>query len=568
MSVTRTSSTADLVRAARSGDIEAFGALVERHFGAVHAVSLARLRDPESAQDLAQEVFLRAQLHLKQLGATDRFEGWVCRIARNLAIDWQRRGQHASRLLPLVPLDALAHEVPDTHAKGVRESMAAKEEAQALRVAISHLPAEQREVVLLHFTEGLTHEEIATHLRVHRSTVSRQIQRALKSLRGTLEPVLREAAPRLRAPASAVSRSLAVAAAVGAMSATVKTSLAASAAVGQLASASGTAKAGAVGAVGVIGFVKSLPALIAEGAKIMATWKGITAGVVTVAAVAGAIHLHQQSEHAPVAGADHGRVDSAPEQATGLAQRDFPDWWEPAWATMTERLRPEIERIRENLVAEVPYALGSTVELVLSEGEAAHLDCVGNPHGVGDIYVHVGGAFSFPEATRVNIYMVHASGLITGVTESPSKGHTQRDYFWPGNHAQSLAQRGTVIVETATWEIQSDQSLAIMVWTLVNNREYREARQEWDRLIRERIASGSVPGPNLRRFLMQNNEALERVIQATFRRPGPWDSLPRFPTIGVEIDEVTRRRIEAENRALLRSILATLRHRRPPVIGI
>ena len=127
-------------------------------------------------------------------------------MARNLAIDWLRRGQRASRLISRAPFEEVATEVPDSTDKGAREVMAAKEERSAVHEAILDLPVEQREVVLLHFTEELTQEQIAERLGVHQTTVSRQIQRALKSLRGTLEPVLRQAAPALRAPRAAPAR--------------------------------------------------------------------------------------------------------------------------------------------------------------------------------------------------------------------------------------------------------------------------------------------------------------------------------------------------------------------------
>ncbi|MBN1477067.1 RNA polymerase sigma factor, partial [Candidatus Sumerlaeota bacterium] len=94
----RSPTDSTLLQSALKGDIQALGALIERHFGKAYAVALARLGDPEVAEDLAQEVFLRAQLHLQQLGPRGNFPGWVVRIARNLSIDWLRRGQRASRL--------------------------------------------------------------------------------------------------------------------------------------------------------------------------------------------------------------------------------------------------------------------------------------------------------------------------------------------------------------------------------------------------------------------------------------------------------------------------------------
>lgn len=283
---------ADLVRAALAGDTASFGVLIKRHFQMVYAIGLARLRDPDRAEDLAQEVFLRAQLHLQQLGPTGNFGGWVCRIARNLAINWLRQGQRASRLLPLVPLEEEAMRSPDHDAPNAREALGTEESLRALNEALASLPNDQREMVLLHFMSGATQREIAERLSVNQATVSRQIQRALKSLRGSLGPMLREAAPALRAPDQAVAKSLLIATAVGAMSVTAKTSLAASASLGQLVSVAQTVEISAAGALGAIGFFKSLPAIIAGGVAAMSTGSKITLAIAAVViAGGGAYHF-------------------------------------------------------------------------------------------------------------------------------------------------------------------------------------------------------------------------------------------------------------------------------------
>jgi RNA polymerase sigma factor (sigma-70 family) len=293
---------ADLVREALAGDVSAFGRLIERHFGAVHAIALAKLRDAEAAQDLVQEVFLRVQLNLGRLGQADRFAPWVCRIARNLATDWLRRGARSSRLIAQVQAEAPMPAAADFQAKGVREAMEAEEEARHLRRAIFALPEDQCTAVLLHFAEGLTQREIADRLGIGQATVSRQIRRALAALRGALEPALRRAGPSLGPAPGAMARSITLASAVGAMSASAKATLAASVTVGEFASAPTTA-----------GALSSLMALIAGGGAAVTTTKGIVAAGVTVAVVAIAI--------AGVVGYTHVKSpDQPPDQARGSAQ--------------------------------------------------------------------------------------------------------------------------------------------------------------------------------------------------------------------------------------------------------
>jgi RNA polymerase sigma-70 factor (ECF subfamily) len=241
-------SDTDLLRAALGGDTAKFGALIERHFGLVFAVAHAHLRHPEMAEDLAQEVMLRAFLHLARLKPTDNFAAWVSRIARNLAIDWLRRGQRTSRLIAQVPLEAEALQVPVSETQGAPDMIQAQEEQEAVRRAIFDLPASQRELVLLHWSEDLNQTQIAERLGVTQATVSRQLKRALARLRSVLEPSLREVTPRFRVPSRAVARSVAIVGAAGAMSAAARADLAAADAVDLPAPSDGASTAQILGA--------------------------------------------------------------------------------------------------------------------------------------------------------------------------------------------------------------------------------------------------------------------------------------------------------------------------------
>lgn len=125
-----------LVWQATAGDPGAYDALVERYFGSVYAVAYARLKHRESAEDLAQEVFLRSYLNIGALRDGQLFGLWVCRLARNLSIDWLRRGIRASRLIQLVPMEEeTLNEHPDTTRQGSAEQLATREaEAESTRI--------------------------------------------------------------------------------------------------------------------------------------------------------------------------------------------------------------------------------------------------------------------------------------------------------------------------------------------------------------------------------------------------------------------------------------------------
>jgi RNA polymerase sigma factor (sigma-70 family) len=287
-------SDAELVKAALAGDPRAFDALVRRHFGLVYLVGHAHLGHRESAEDLAQEVFLRAHLFLARLDPPRRFPAWVSRVARNLAIDWRRRGQTASRLLPLLPLEATMVEIPDRADREPRAQAAAAEERAAVRRAIEGLPALQRELVLLHHGEELSQREIAERLGMNQSTVSRQLKQALAHLRGTLDPVLRESVASLRPSARAVARTSLIAAAAGGLSASAKAAL--------VAAAGGAAGADAlaVGATDAAGLLAALAGLVTKGAAVMGTAKGLATAAAVIAVIGGGAYLvHQSTAPAP-----------------------------------------------------------------------------------------------------------------------------------------------------------------------------------------------------------------------------------------------------------------------------
>jgi RNA polymerase sigma-70 factor (ECF subfamily) len=222
-------SDAELVKRALAGEERAFTALVMRHFNAVYLTAYARLADRDAAEDLAQEVFLRAHLHLAEIADSAKFPHWVCRVSRNLALDWKRRSQTASRLLPLVSLDEGAEQVADERSNMVRERLERRDRERAVQHAILELPADVREIVLLHYVEGMSEREIAARLGVHRTTVRYHLKRGLERFRTELSKWLPEAADSLRPNRVAAVRAAGIAAAAAAMSAGSKSALAAAA---------------------------------------------------------------------------------------------------------------------------------------------------------------------------------------------------------------------------------------------------------------------------------------------------------------------------------------------------
>src|SRR4029079_17218656 len=93
------SDTAELVVRARAGDHAAFAALYDRHARLVRAICYDATAHLTSADDLSQEVFLRAYQKLHQLRDGSRFVAWLCEIARKGGHDWGKKARPDGGLL-------------------------------------------------------------------------------------------------------------------------------------------------------------------------------------------------------------------------------------------------------------------------------------------------------------------------------------------------------------------------------------------------------------------------------------------------------------------------------------
>jgi RNA polymerase sigma-70 factor (ECF subfamily) len=168
-----------LVARARTGDRDAFAELVRRYQRLVFAVSYRLLGDPDLAEDVAQETFIRAFLSLEHFRGTT-MRAWLLRIAHNAALD-QLRASARRRTVPLE--HASEHASVDVPEPGIEQAGL----RAALEAALAALPVEQRAVVVLADVEGLPYEEIAQTLGLPLGTVKSRLARARMRLRTLLE---------------------------------------------------------------------------------------------------------------------------------------------------------------------------------------------------------------------------------------------------------------------------------------------------------------------------------------------------------------------------------------------
>jgi len=131
-----------LVRRSVEGDSAAFGILYDRYAPVVRALAFDVTHDVNSAQDLAQEVFLRAHAKLPTVRDGDRFGPWLIAIARHCVQEWRRSRRRDRHRFMAEPLEMIS----------VTEDRA-DENATALRLAIAQLPERERLALHLHYLQ-------------------------------------------------------------------------------------------------------------------------------------------------------------------------------------------------------------------------------------------------------------------------------------------------------------------------------------------------------------------------------------------------------------------------------
>lgn len=166
-----TAEDSELVAAARSGDQAAFATLVRRHTTAVYAHAYRFFGESSTAEDIVQEVFIKAFRSLATFDERARFSTWLYRITRNACLDEVRSGKR--RPIPVDPLTnpVAGDDVADAAALSV-----------TVEYAMRALPPEDRDALSAVSVFGLTYAEAAQALGVPAGTVKSRVFRARRAL--------------------------------------------------------------------------------------------------------------------------------------------------------------------------------------------------------------------------------------------------------------------------------------------------------------------------------------------------------------------------------------------------
>jgi RNA polymerase sigma-70 factor, ECF subfamily len=188
-------SDVELMLQVKAGDDESFNLLLQKYRTPLVNFLFRMVREKATAEDLAQEVFLRVYRARKQYSPSAKFTTWMFRIATNLALNSVRDNRHRQMDVSIdAPLeeDEAPIQLP-TRELRIDEHMIERDRSEFIRRTIQALPEKQRVAVLLHKYEEMDYAEIAKILDCSESALKSLLFRAYETLRVQLAPLVGQA---------------------------------------------------------------------------------------------------------------------------------------------------------------------------------------------------------------------------------------------------------------------------------------------------------------------------------------------------------------------------------------
>jgi RNA polymerase sigma-70 factor (ECF subfamily) len=174
---------------AQEGREDAYRELIRRYERPVYSLIYRMVRDNETAEDLAQETFIKVLNHIDRYRPEFKFSSWLFKIANNITIDHLRRRQLDTISIEGAP-DAVTGESMRATAVTVKsagesplEELESKELGASIEKAIAKLRPEYRACIILRHVEDYSYDEIAEIVKLPLGTVKTYIHRARQELR-------------------------------------------------------------------------------------------------------------------------------------------------------------------------------------------------------------------------------------------------------------------------------------------------------------------------------------------------------------------------------------------------
>lgn len=177
----------ELIRRSQEGDGEAFGQLIDRYKNKVFHLAYGMIGDRVEADDLAQEVFIKAYYALPKFQARSGFGTWLYRIAVNHVRDYLRKNRHR---LDELSIHGLGERLPAASDSTFEEQQLADRRRTLVQAALRRLPEKYQAILALRDMQGLPYDEISHILGISPGTVDSRLHRARKKLRDKLAVIV------------------------------------------------------------------------------------------------------------------------------------------------------------------------------------------------------------------------------------------------------------------------------------------------------------------------------------------------------------------------------------------
>jgi RNA polymerase sigma-70 factor (ECF subfamily) len=178
-----------LVSRAKEGEYRAFETLFERHRELVYRFAFQMARKRDDAEDIVQEVFVRAYQNLPRYRDEAKFTTWLLRIATNLGTDRARMHQRRNNLEQQEAGGALTW-MTESSAEDPVENLERERRKQAVHNAIAALPEHHRKVIVMRDIEEMEYQDMSDVLGCSVGGAKLRVLRARRALKERVAPLL------------------------------------------------------------------------------------------------------------------------------------------------------------------------------------------------------------------------------------------------------------------------------------------------------------------------------------------------------------------------------------------
>jgi RNA polymerase sigma-70 factor (ECF subfamily) len=176
----------ELVQQSKEGNEEAFASLVKKYKTKIFNLAWSLTRDRETADDLAQEAFIKAYIALPKFQFKSGFGTWLYRITVNHVNDYLRKKSKMSKML-FEKMKETTHFQED-EMKKIEKEQIGEQRKIFVRECLKTMPEKYQVIISLRDIQGFTYEEITKILKISPGTVDSRLHRARKMLRQKLAP--------------------------------------------------------------------------------------------------------------------------------------------------------------------------------------------------------------------------------------------------------------------------------------------------------------------------------------------------------------------------------------------